>query len=79
MFELLVSEVLTDDIIEKVFEILGATNESIKEMLTMEAESPEEEEGCSCCTRGNVVPARERVNRLVNFYGLLDAKLLSGR
>lgn len=71
---MVVDRVLTSDVIEKIFEILSAGNESVGEMLKLEVEEEIVESGC-CYSR---VIGHQRVFRLLNYYGLLEEKLLAG-
>lgn len=75
VFDLIVDEVLNNDVIEKLFEILSAENESIGEMLKLEVENDVVEEGC-CSSK---VIGHERGVRLLSYYGLLEGRLLLGR
>lgn len=75
VFDLLVDEVLNNDVIEKLFEILSAENESIGEMLKLEVNQEVIEQNC-CSQR---VVGHERGIRLLSYYGLLEGRLLLGK
>lgn len=75
LFDLLAPALLTNDVIDKLFQCLCVGNESLKEMFTLRVQEERTEKTGFFSSR-KVVEERDR---LVNYYGLLEGRLMSGQ
>ena len=77
LLDLLVEEILHPDVIDKLMEVLCGSNESLREMFSMEVEEVVEEQS-ACCWRP-AIHRKEVKTKLLNYYGLIEGKLLAGK
>lgn len=81
MFDILADSIFTDEVLDKLVKFLyffSGKNESVRQMFTIDVEEEETVRGDGCC-RATSEKRKVHKYRLINMYGLLEGKLMSGR